>query len=139
MAFNLKKLDQIAVPRSEIAIEQAKTRLESREWIRMSQDIALCLHYYLRQAGLTQKDLAERMGVSATYIGKLLKGNENLTLETICKIQQVIGVKLISVLQPYAQTVAVSLSPSAPKKSANSFHDDELIESTAQVTDTLYI
>ena len=139
MAFNLKKLDQIAVPRSEIAIEQAKTRLESREWIRMSQDIALCLHYYLRQAGLTQKDLAERMGVSAAYIGKLLKGNENLTLETICKIQQVTGIKLISVLHPCSQTVTVSLSPSAPKKSTKSSHDDELIENITQVTDALYI
>ena len=36
--------------------------------MRMSQEIALCLHYYLRKTGLTQKELADKMGVSAVYV-----------------------------------------------------------------------
>ena len=50
---------------------------------------------------ITQKELADKMQVSPTYVGKLLKGQENLTLETICNIQKVIGRTLISVSQPY--------------------------------------
>lgn len=90
MAFDLNKLAEVAKPRSEAAIERARLRRQNRDWIRMSQDIALFLHYYLRNSGMTQKELADKMGVSAVYVGKLLKGSENLTLETICKIQGVI-------------------------------------------------
>ena len=50
---------------------------------------------------MSQKDLAEQMGVSPVYVGKLLKGGENLTIETICKLQRVIGEQLINVIKPY--------------------------------------
>ena len=62
---------------------------ENREWLSLSQEIALAIHYYIRKAGLTQKELAEDLNVSPAYVAKLLKGGENLTLETICKIQHV--------------------------------------------------
>ena len=55
MAFNPEKLAAIAKPRSEEAKDKARFRKENRDWLRMSQEIALCLHYYLRNAGLTQK------------------------------------------------------------------------------------
>ena len=108
MNFNIEKLDKIAKPRSEKAIERTRLRKENREWLRLSQDIALALHYYIRKSGMTQKDLAEEMNVSAAYIGKLLKGGENLTLETICKIQHVIGERIISVAKPYVNIILTS-------------------------------
>jgi transcriptional regulator with XRE-family HTH domain len=111
MAFNLDKLKEVAKPRSEAAKERAKFRKENREWLRMSQDIALSLHYYLRNTGMSQKQLAEKMCVSAVYVGKLLKGGENLTLETICKIQNVIGENIVSVAKPYVIVKSVKLSP----------------------------
>ena len=81
MAFNLDKLSEIAKSRSEEAIEKAQRRKAGRGWLRMSQDIALSLRYYLRKMNMTQKEFAEKMGVSPAYVGKLLKGQENLTLE----------------------------------------------------------
>jgi len=101
MAFDLNKLSQMAKSRPEEAKQKATDRKKNREWLRISQDIALALHYYLRSMRITQKELAEKMQVSPTYVGKLLKGQENLTLETICNIQKVIGRTLISVSQPY--------------------------------------
>ena len=62
MTFNLEKLASLAKPQSEKEKEQARYRKENRDWLRMSQEIALCLHYYLRKAGLTQKELADTMG-----------------------------------------------------------------------------
>ena len=108
MTFNLEKLASLAKPQSEKEKEQARFRKENRDWLRMSQEIALCLHYYLRNAGLTQKELADKMGVSAVYVGKLLKGGENLTLETICKIQNVICENIVTVAKPYASTTVIS-------------------------------
>jgi len=110
MAFNTKKLAKIAKPRSEEAKAKAQFRRDNREWIRMSQDIALSLHYYLRKSGMSQKDLAGKMMVSAAYVGKLLKGNENLTLETICKLQNAIGEELLSLTHPYIFRQVLELS-----------------------------
>lgn len=78
----------------------------------MSQQIALAMHYYLRTTGTTQKEFAENMGVSAAYLGKLLKGNENLTLETICKIQHVMGNAIVCIAKPYEAITTVSFTPS---------------------------
>lgn len=100
MTANLDKLKAIAVDRNETAKARAQWRKENREWLRMSQDIALCLHHYLRTNKMSQKDFAERMGVSPAYVGKLLKGRENLTIETICKLQRLMGEQLISVACP---------------------------------------
>ena len=74
MAANINKLAELAIPRSETAIENARFRRENRDWLRMSQEIALNVHYYLRTTNTTQKQLADKMGVSAVYIGKLLRG-----------------------------------------------------------------
>lgn len=110
MAFNVDELAKIAKPRSEEAIKRAQFRRENREWIRMSQDIALTLHYYLRKSGMSQSELAQKMNVSAAYVGKLLKGNENLTLETICKLQNAIGEELLSLTHPYVFKQILELS-----------------------------
>lgn len=110
MTFNTEKLAEIAKPRSEEAKAKAQFRRDNREWIRMSQDIALSLHYYLRKSGMSQKDLAGKMMVSAAYVGKLLKGTENLTLETICKLQNAIGEELLSLAHPYIFKQVLKLS-----------------------------
>ncbi|MCQ2247363.1 MAG: helix-turn-helix domain-containing protein, partial [Bacteroidaceae bacterium] len=96
MALNRQRLDEVAKPRPKENERRSMERAENREWMRMSQDIALGIHRYLRLSNMTQREFAERMGVSPAYVGKLLKGLENLTLETIWKIQELIGVSFFS-------------------------------------------
>lgn len=60
---------------------------------------------------ISQRLFAEKMGVSPVYAGKLLKGGENLTLETISKIQKTMGKNIISVTKPYAIVKSVILDP----------------------------
>lgn len=110
MGFNLDKLTKIAKPRSEEELEQARIRKENKEWIRISQDIALNIHFYLKQLNISQKELAHRMGVTPPYIGKLLKGKENMTIETICKLQTILNKELIAVLTPKELKQTVSKS-----------------------------
>jgi predicted XRE-type DNA-binding protein len=97
MTFNLEKLQELAQPRDEVAVERTRFRKENREWIRLSQEIAIELHKYLRNEHITQKRFAEMLGVSAVYVNKILKGGENLTLETVCKIQNTIGRQIITI------------------------------------------
>lgn len=96
MALNRTKLDAMAKPRTTENIKRSQQRTKNREWMRMSQNIALGIHRHLRMTNTTQKEFAALMGVTPAYIGKLLKGQENLTLETIWKIQELIGISFFT-------------------------------------------
>lgn len=96
-------LEQISSPMSEQEIQTLHFLREGREWLSRSRRIALGVLYYLDEKGMTKKELADRMGVTPTYVGKLLKGKENLSLETIGKIEQALGVELLDVKRPYAR------------------------------------
>ena len=48
----------------------------------------------LRAKNMSQKDLAAKLGVSAQQVNKIVKGTENLTLETKHDLQRALGVKL---------------------------------------------
>lgn len=75
--------------------EQAQWRTENWGWLKHSLHIALQTRDRMRALGLTQKELAERMGCSQQYVSLILKGKENLTLETISKIESVLDFDLI--------------------------------------------
>ena len=47
---------------------------------------------------MKQKTLAELLGVSAQQVSKILKGKENLTLDTISKLEKVLGISIIEVV-----------------------------------------
>lgn len=76
-------------------IKAAAWRQENDYWLDISSDIALEVLANLRKTGMTQREFAELMGCSPQYVGKILKGSENLTLQTICKMQKVLQIKLI--------------------------------------------
>lgn len=97
-------LEQLSSPMSEKDLQAANFRKDGKAWLKKSRQIALSVLYYLEQQGMTKKELAERMGVTPTYVGKLLKGKENLSLETITKIGDALGVDLIRVEKPYSKT-----------------------------------
>src|SRR5690606_10058233 len=46
----------------------------------------------------TQKEMAKAMECSPQYVNKLLRGTENLQLETITKIEQILDINLIQVV-----------------------------------------
>ena len=50
----------------------------------------------MRELGITQKVLAERMGCSQQYVSLILQGKENLTLETISKLEKAIDMDILA-------------------------------------------
>lgn len=97
MAFNLSRLNEVAKQPSEKERNEAKFRDENRDWLLKSSLIALEIHRYLRQNGITQSQLAEKMGISPAMVTKLLSGKENLSLKTVCGIERVIQFELLKV------------------------------------------
>ena len=52
-----------------------------------------------REAGLTQEELAETLGVGWRYISRTERGAENLTLETMAKLADALGVRARMLLE----------------------------------------
>lgn len=103
MSSALERLKQLESGEISSWLVEAKARQESKGWRRLSFQIALRILTEIRAQkavnGMTQKKLAEALAVSPQYINKVLRGHENLTLETISKIEQVLGIPLIEIPQ----------------------------------------
>ena len=72
-------------------------RKANKVWLSKSMAIAVKIMMALRKDGVSQKELAGRVGVSPQQINKIVKGSENLSLETIAKLEVALGVKLVEV------------------------------------------
>lgn len=75
--------------------EDAEWRRENWSWLRHSQKIAVKVLLQMKQLGLTQKALAERMNCSQQYVSKILKGKENMSLETLSRLEDALGISII--------------------------------------------
>jgi ribosome-binding protein aMBF1 (putative translation factor) len=75
--------------------EAAQARRANKEWLRYSQKIAMRMLDKMEELDITQKQLAERMGCSQQYVSKILKGCENLSLETLSKIENALNITVM--------------------------------------------
>lgn len=75
--------------------EKAEWRQQNKSWLRYSQFVAIRMLEQMAAEGLTQKGLADRLGCSQQYVSKILKGQENLSIETICKIENALSLELL--------------------------------------------
>jgi plasmid maintenance system antidote protein VapI len=53
---------------------------------------------------MQQKELAEAMDVSPQQVSKIVKGKQNLKLETISKLEAALGIKLFEIPVPNFET-----------------------------------
>lgn len=63
----------------------------------MSYSIAERLDAILKKKGITQHELAQRLGKRDSEVSKWLTGRHNFTTSTIARIEQAVGDKLISI------------------------------------------
>ena len=57
-------------------------------------DIGLRILRRRQELGLTQKDLAQAVGMQAANIGQMEHGERNLTIRTLCKLADALGITL---------------------------------------------
>lgn len=77
-------------------IAKNSERIRNRSMLRESQKIALKVLTQLDKLGWTQKDLAQKLAVSPQQVSKIVSGKENLTLETIVKLQELLDIPLLA-------------------------------------------
>lgn len=91
----IDKLREHSSPTPSKWREEAEYRRANKTWLRYSQRIAMLMLDKMDEIGMNQKQLAEKMSCSQQYISKVLKGRENLSLETLSKIESVLNISII--------------------------------------------
>ena len=77
-------------------VEIPKNDLVERPWWKSSSVIASIVKKRMAEMGLSQIGLALKMGCTQQYISKILKGRENLPLETLSKLGDALGVEFFN-------------------------------------------
>jgi transcriptional regulator with XRE-family HTH domain len=78
-------------------MQDAENGIKNRKWLRYSSNIARRILAAIEdRPDYTQAALAEELGVQPQYVSKVVKGKENLSLETIAKFSEVLGTELIT-------------------------------------------
>jgi plasmid maintenance system antidote protein VapI len=112
---NIKdKLNKIVSNESSKWIDKAEWQISNEDWLDKSAKIALKILRTIREKEITQIKLAELLNVSPQHISKIVQGKENLTLETISKLEKVLNITLIEI--PVFQSID-NLSENINKKS----------------------
>ena len=71
---------------------------EQKASFELSYDVAARLDGVLKTQGVTQHELARRLGKRDSEISKWLTGRHNFTLSTIASIEVALGVKIVTVM-----------------------------------------
>lgn len=79
----------------EAVKQETGVKQDKKDWAEYSQLIAASMLKRMTELGLTQQMLAEKMNCTQQYISKVLKGKKNMSLETICKIENALGIEII--------------------------------------------
>ena len=74
--------------------EQLQFREDNKEWIIISQAIALKILLKLREQNISKKELSDKLNIPIEEVNKYLKGNKKFDLETIAKIENYLEINL---------------------------------------------
>lgn len=75
--------------------EEHRLQAKAEGWLLYSRKIAIKIAFAMKQQNLSRQDVADRMGCSPQYVSRLLKGEENLSLETICKLEKALNIPIL--------------------------------------------
>ena len=114
-----QKIDKVVLRQPSRWMEKALWDEANEAWLDRSANIALRILGTLQNRSISQKELAEKIGVSPQQVSKILRGNENLTLETIAKLEAALGVVLFVIPESAADSETGTSNKREQKKSAS--------------------
>ena len=71
------------------------------------EEISKNLLYYRKKAGLTQKQLADKIGVKNTAVSNWESGNNSIDIDTLCLVCEVFGITLNDIYGGYSEKLTV--------------------------------
>ncbi len=76
--------------------EQAEWRRANKTWLRRSQIVAMRILDKMQEQNWTQAKVAGLLGCTQQYVSRIVKGNENLSLEMLCRIEDALSVEVFA-------------------------------------------
>ena len=95
---NLENFEKLVSNEQSGWLDKFSYYKNNKSWLDKSAIVALNVLEVLKAKGWSQKDLAEKMKVSSQQVNKILKGQQNLTLETISKLETALEISLIEII-----------------------------------------
>lgn len=93
----IDKIKSVSIKNKSKWEEKIKFRLKNKKWLDYSAQIAMRIDAIIEgKIDFNQISLAETLKVSPQQISKILKGEQNLTLQTIGNLSDALGIELIS-------------------------------------------
>ena len=80
-----------------IEARRRKVNPEIRRKVDWSLKIVDRIHEILKEKGLTQQELALRLGKKESEISRWMRGTHNFTIETLTAIEDALGERIIAV------------------------------------------
>jgi len=93
---NKQKFLALVTGEDTTTMEKVRERIKNRAMLRESQKIAINILIKLDELGWSQKKLALKLGVTPQQVNKILRGQENLTLDTQVKLQSILGIPILA-------------------------------------------
>lgn len=104
----------------------AKIKPENRQFVSKSKALADQVYDTLKSNGISQKELAKKMGKHQSEISKWLSGQHNPTLRTITNLEVLLGTDLIitpgQAQDRYGKREYVYITVHAQRPTANKGH-----------------
>jgi transcriptional regulator with XRE-family HTH domain len=93
---NKEKFLELVSKEKTTTLREIKQRIKNRAILRESQQIAIKVLMKLDELGWSQKKLAEKMKVRPQQVSKIVRGKENLTLETQVRLQEILDIPVLA-------------------------------------------
>lgn len=77
-------------------LDELESNFKHRDMLKESFMIGIKVLAKLEELGWSQKDLAEKMKVTPQQINKIVRGRQNLTLDTIIKLQSALHIPILA-------------------------------------------
>lgn len=75
----------------------SKVPADVKRYVRKQGEIAVQIGTILKAKGITQKQLAKKIGMKESQLSKILAGDANCTLKTITKIEHALNEDIIAI------------------------------------------
>jgi O-acetyl-ADP-ribose deacetylase (regulator of RNase III)/DNA-binding Xre family transcriptional regulator len=91
------QLSDLASDRPSEWMTNVQFRRQNRHWLKKAAAISQEILTAMKSQNLSRQELAERSGISTAQMTVILKGQENLTLETISRLEISLQIGIINV------------------------------------------
>lgn len=77
--------------------EKAEWRMKNKSWLCYSRHIAMMMLDKMEKLNINQEQLSKLLDCTQEHISEILKGQENLSLETMAKIEQCLKIQIFNI------------------------------------------